>query len=103
MKGQAGEEVPVTSRLIVPAERQSLPSAALGWRGGGEVPVELQDDSGVKASEPFFEVRASLDMVPGVSLLQGRSGYIRFELPPEPLLPRWIRKLRQILQNRYGI
>jgi putative peptide zinc metalloprotease protein len=103
MKGQAGEEVPVTNRLIVPAERQSLPSAALGWRGGGEVPVELQDDSGVKASEPFFEVRATLDMTPGVSLLQGRSGYIRFDLPAEPLLPRWIRKLRQILQNRYGI
>lgn len=103
MKGQADEEVPVTHRLIVPAERQNLPSAALGWRGGGEVPVELQDDSGMKASEPFFEVRASLDMVPGVALLQGRSGFIRFELPPEPLLPRWIRKLRQLLQNRYGI
>lgn len=103
LKGEAGDEVPVTSRMIVPAERQTLPSASLGWRAGGEVPVELQDESGVRASEPFFEVRASLAQVDEAELLHGRSGFVRFELPAEPLLPRWIRKLRQILQNRYGI
>jgi len=103
LKGQAGEEVSVSSRLIVPAERQNLPSAALGWRGGGEVAVDTQDNSGVKASEPFFEVRATLVPKPEVALLQGRSGIVRFELPSEPLVRRWIRKLRQVLQNRYGI
>lgn len=103
IRGQAGESVTVTNRLIVPADRQNLPSASLGWRGGGDVAVELQDDSGMKASEPFFEVRATLAALPGVALLHGRSGTVRFELAPEPLLPRWIRKLRQLLQNRYGI
>ena len=103
LKGQAGKEIPVSSRMIVPAEKQNLPSAALGWRGGGNVPVELQDNSGVKAAEPFFEVRATLVPVPGVDLLQGRSGTVRFDLPPEPLVHRWIRRLMQILQNRYGI
>ncbi|HEY5550275.1 MAG TPA: hypothetical protein VIK52_00190, partial [Opitutaceae bacterium] len=103
LKGQAGDSVSVSSKLIVPAERQNLPSPALGWRGGGEVAVELQDDTGMRASEPFFEVRATLEKAAGVALLQGRSGMIRFELPPEPLLQRWIRKLRQVLQNRYGI
>lgn len=103
IKGQAGESVPVTSRLIVPADRQNLPSAALGWRGGGNVAVDVQDNSGVKATEPFFEVRATLERVPGVALLHGRSGVVRFDLPPEPLVRRWIRKLRQVLQNRYGI
>ena len=103
LKGQASEEIPVSSRLIVPAESQNLPSASLGWRGGGKVPVELQDNSGVKATEPFFEVRATLVRVPGVALLQGRSGTVRFDLPPEPLVYRWIRRLMQILQNRYGI
>jgi putative peptide zinc metalloprotease protein len=103
LKGQAGDAVSVSSRLIVPAERQNLPSPALGWRGGGEVAVEMQDNTGVRAAEPFFEVRATLKEAVDVALLQGRSGFIRFELPAEPLLPRWIRKLRQILQNRYGI
>jgi hypothetical protein len=36
-------------------------------------------------------------------LLDGRSGEIRFDLPAEPLLPRWTRQLRQLLQKRYQI
>jgi hypothetical protein len=36
-------------------------------------------------------------------LLHGRGGRIRFELKPEPLLEQWVRRLRQLLQNRYGI
>jgi hypothetical protein len=35
--------------------------------------------------------------------MDGRIGEIRFDLPSEPLLPRWMRSLRQLLQKRYQI
>jgi putative peptide zinc metalloprotease protein len=99
--GQGGASVPVERWIVVPGEQQHLPSAALGWAAGGEVPVVPSDSKGQKTVEPFFEVRAEVGSLPGVALLHGRSGKIRFDLAPEPLLPRWIRRLRQLLQQRY--
>jgi hypothetical protein len=40
---------------------------------------------------------------PTPALLHGRSGVIRFDLPAEPLLPRWLRRLGQLLQVRYQL
>jgi hypothetical protein len=37
------------------------------------------------------------------ALLHGRAGKIRFNLEPEPLLPRWLRRLQQLLQKRYRL
>lgn len=103
LRGQAGITVPVSEQKIIPAEHQVLPSAALGWRGGGEVPVELNDTSGVRAAEPFFELRATLPPDAAALFLHGRSGKIRFQLAPEPLLHQWVRTLRQLLQKQYGV
>ncbi|MDA7667882.1 hypothetical protein N8611_02620, partial [bacterium] len=61
------------------------------------------DSQGITATEPFFEVRSSLAGAEMGHLIHGRSGKIRFRLAPEPLLPRWIRSLRQLLQRRYRI
>ena len=48
-------------------------------------------------------LRASVEPSAGVMLLHGRSGKIRVEMRPEPLLAQWWRKLRQLLQKRYQI
>jgi putative peptide zinc metalloprotease protein len=103
LRGQAGITLPVTGQKIIPAEHEVLPSPALGWHGGGEVAVQLTDSSGVRAAEPFFEVRATVEPMGGAAILHGRSGKIRFQLAPEPLLDQWIRKLRQLLQKQYGV
>ena len=103
LAGQAGVPVLVTGQKIIPAEHQTLPSAALGWRGGGEVPVSLTDPEGTSAVEPFFELRATIATVPVPAILHGRSGKIRFDLAPEPLLEQWLRQLRQLLQKQYGL
>ena len=101
---QVGTDLPVKHWQVVPGGQQQLPSAALGWAAGGEVPVASENDAqGNKTVEPFFEVRGDLAAKPGVALMDGRSGRIRFQLPPEPLLPRWIRELWQLLQKRYQI
>jgi putative peptide zinc metalloprotease protein len=98
--GQAGTVIDVENWSVVPGGQRELPSAALGWAGGGEVPVETNQTS--QAAEPFFEVHAQLAPT-SVALLHGRSGTIRFSLAPEPLLPRWWRRLRQLLQKRYQV
>jgi putative peptide zinc metalloprotease protein len=101
--GQGGIVVPVSRVEVVQAERQNLPSAALGWHAGGEVATSQTDPQGRKAAEPFFEVRAELPQSSDVLLRHGRSGKIRFDLPPEPLLQQWWRRLMQLLQRRYQV
>jgi putative peptide zinc metalloprotease protein len=102
--GDAGEKLPVARWRVIPGGQQILPSAALGWSAGGEVPVALEENSqGNKSAEPFFEVLGELNSPAGVALLDGRSGKISFKLEPEPLLPRWTRSLWQLLQKRYQI
>ena len=103
LHGVAEEGIEVTSMTMIPLEKRQLPSAALGWTGGGDIPVATDDERGSNAVEPFFEVRSRLGKVSEAQLLHGRSGKIRFEMKPEPLLPRWNRKLRQLLQRRYQL
>jgi putative peptide zinc metalloprotease protein len=102
--GAAGTRLAVENWRVVPGGQQVLPSAALGWAAGGDVPVDMENNAqGDKTVEPFFEVRGDLIASPGVVLLDGRSGRARFRMEPEPLLPRWFRSLRQLLQKRYEI
>lgn len=101
--GEAGRVVPVRQWKVVPGGHHLLPSPALGWGAGGEMPIALDDPQGRRAAEPFFEVLAALPQSAEATLLHGRSGKIRFDLEAEPLLPRWIRRLRQLLQKRYQI
>jgi putative peptide zinc metalloprotease protein len=103
LKGQAGQEIPAIRWKVIPGEQQTLPSPALGWHGGGELQVSPQDPQGRKAAEPFFSVLAEVKPGGNVALLDGRTGKIRFDLQPEPLLPRWIRRLQQMFQKRYQV
>lgn len=101
--GRSGEGIAIPQWSVIPAERERLPSPALGWAAGGEVPVVASDPQGQTTREPFFEVRAQVDPGASAAVLHGRSGKIRFDLDPEPLLPRWIRRVRQLLQKRYQL
>ncbi|MCP4621981.1 MAG: hypothetical protein GY850_00410 [bacterium] len=101
--GQADKNLDVVKLLFIPFQQEKLPSAALGWRGGGDLPVAVTDETGLQAAEPFFQIYATVNHVPGAVLLQGRSGSLRFSLNPRPLLLQWGHKLRQLLQGRYGL
>ena len=101
--GQGGKNLDVAAYKIIPYQQEKLPSAALGWRGGGEVPVSVQDQTGLQAAEPFFQIYADIQPAPGVVLRHGRSGKLRFTLNPKPLLLQWTHKFRQLLQKRYQI
>ncbi len=101
--GDVAKTLPIESWRVVPGGQKTLPSPALGWRAGGEVPVDVETGEPNKAAEPFFEVIGKVNSAKGVALLDGRSGKIRFELEPEPLLQRWAKRLYQLFQKRYQI
>ncbi|HWX21624.1 MAG TPA: biotin/lipoyl-binding protein [Candidatus Binatia bacterium] len=101
LRGQAGSLLNVSQWTVVPGGKQTLPSPALGWAAGGEVPVSANEPA--KAKEPFFEIHANLLPAQKVALLHGRSGTIRFTLAPQPLLQTWLRRLGQLLQKRYQL
>jgi putative peptide zinc metalloprotease protein len=101
--GQVDEILESRSWSVIPGGQRVLPSPALGWHGGGEMPVAMDDPKGLKVTEPFFEVRANVAATNAIAYLHGRSGKIRFDEDWEPLLPRWIRNLRQLLQKRYQL
>ena len=101
--GQERLNLIVTDQQIVPFQHDRLPSAALGWRGGGEVAVALSDNSGVQVTEPFFLIEAQLPTVENVMLAHGASGLVRFTLPSKSLFTQLQRSFRQLLQKRYRI
>jgi len=104
LNGSSGSRLTVQGWRVIPGGQQILPSAALGWAAGGDVPVANENNAqGDHTVEPFFEVRGDIVARADVVLLDGRSGRARFRLEPEPLLPRWFRSLRQLLQKRYEI
>lgn len=103
LTGQAGTPVPASGFAMIPYQQRRLPSAALGWRGGGEVPVSLTDASGLESAEPFFAIHVKLAGAAGAAVLAGRTGVVRFAMDPEPKGLQWARSLRQMLQRRYRL
>jgi len=101
--GQAEVAIPVSRYVAIPMEQTKLPSAALGWGAGGDVPVDAQDAHGMKTAEPFYEVRAFVTGDTKAALLHGRSGKIKFRTAARPLLQQGWRRLRQLVQKRYQV
>jgi putative peptide zinc metalloprotease protein len=101
--GEADTMLPIQTWSVIPAQQEILPSAALGWGAGGEIPIDRTDPGGRRSLEPFFIVRCQLDPAEQLQLRHGRTGKLRLELAPRPILQQWFRKFRQLLQKRYQI
>ena len=99
--GQGNIDLSVTEYEVIPFQHERLPSAALGWHAGGDIPVSGKDDQGLQTVEPFFQIYADLEPSRRVVLNHGHSGQIRFSLQAEPLLSQLLRKVRQFFQKRY--
>ncbi|MGN7614419.1 hypothetical protein ACQZV8_20305, partial [Magnetococcales bacterium HHB-1] len=101
--GRAEETITVTDYQIIPFQHQRLPSAALGWLGGGDVAVTASDQSGLETEEPFFRIDAELNPTAAQTLFHGQAGRLRLTLPEKPLFKQWMQSLRQVIQKRYGL
>ena len=104
--GHAEENLQLDQIVVIPYQREELPSAALGWFGGGDISVSSSEKSGKKVTEPFFEITGRIVVpngAPAPQLLHGRSGVLRLVLPPEPLAVQGYRVIKQTIQKRYKI
>ena len=101
LTGQANTNLSVAGYKVIPFQHERLPSAALGWNAGGDIPVSGEDDQGLLTVEPFFQIYADLEPSRQAVLNHGHSGQIRFSLQAEPLFNQLLRKARQFIQKRY--
>lgn len=104
LRHDTAQTFPVQNAQIIPYERRELPSAALGWLGGGEIAVTHNPKStGKEAAESFFEVRAILESSQENQFFHGTSGILRLELPAKSLASKIARKTNQVLLKRYRL
>jgi putative peptide zinc metalloprotease protein len=98
-------DVMLTGKIekIFPAGLEVLPSEALGYAVGGNMPTLSQDPSGKKAAEKFFEVRIRPNPDSSVSLFSGQRVVARIRMPSKPLAAQWWRSVRQLFQRRFHI
>ena len=94
-------EITGTIEKIIPAGQEQLPSAALGYTAGGATRIDLEDTTGRRAAEPFFEILVVPSLIPAVALRPGQTMALRFETSPKPLLVQGWRTLLQLFQKRY--
>lgn len=104
LDGVAQKTIELTNIQVIPYERHQLPSAALGWAGGGDIQVAQDDTTGTKSIEAFFEIRA--DITNGENnpkLIHDRTGHLRIVLPNVPLGEQMLKSFQQLMQKRYQL
>jgi putative peptide zinc metalloprotease protein len=104
--GRADAPIHIENVEVLPYEQSTLPSAALGWMGGGDIPVKTDDSSGLATAEKFFKVVLPLPKQEGGNaplFIHNRQGVLRIVLDSEPLGHQLARRFLQILQKRYRL
>lgn len=79
-----------------------LPAAALGTRGGGPLPTDRTDDTGLRLLEPAFVLALEL-AEPAPPRLPGARVYVRFDHGNTALALQWYRSARQMLLRRLAV
>ena len=94
--------IPAKNVEVIPAGQLRLASAALGFKGGGQVEIEQRDETGRTAKRPVFNVRVEAEKPEELVGLcsPGERVRVRFKLPPKPLLSQWLDRLSKEIQGR---
>ena len=86
----------------VPAASDTLPSPALGYMGGGLIPVDPSSGEGDKAFEPVFHIELEFPAEANARYL-GERVYVRFDFGSEPLALQWFRLARQLFLRQFSV
>lgn len=101
IKGRPDIELTGRIETIIPSGHERLPSAALGYSAGGSTRTDLEDPTGRRAAEPFFEILVVPSFSDSIMLRPGQTMALRFETSPKPLLVQGWRTLLQLFQRRF--
>ena len=99
---EAKKTLMVETLNIIPYETSELPSASLGWQGGGDILTDREDSYGLQTVEAFFKVVATLDEKQNVFLYNER-GILRLKVPDKTLFESGVESFKKLLQKRYKI
>ena len=102
IRGQEFATLSVSKIRAIPADYKDDSSRSRGQPRSNRL-AGLDPASDTLSKEPFFELRAFLVSSPGVFLVHGQQGVARFELPWEPLMSQWHRRIRQLFQRNYRV
>jgi len=104
--GQGGRTIPLVDVEVIPGGQRALPSAALGWMGGGAVKVKQDDPEGVQTEERFYLLRggfAKSSETADLGLMPDRTGEIRIRFGERALAVQVWNALRRLVQQRLKI
>jgi putative peptide zinc metalloprotease protein len=87
-------------RQETPAATRQLPSAALGDRHGGPVPVDPADADGLRTQLPVFLLDVVIPGLPAGHV--GGRAWVKLVLPAEPLGWQLLRTARQLLLRQFS-
>ncbi len=85
----------------VPAASDVLPSAALGSRAGGAIPVDARDPQGRQTLHKVFAFDIAVPYTRALQFIGSRA-YVRFEHAPVPLLARAYDSVRRLVMSEIG-
>lgn len=96
------EIFPVTLAREVPSGLEHLPSKTLSVDGGGTIVVDPRVEGGTKTFNRTFQFDLHLPLS-WSAVHVGDRVYVRFDHPPEPLVARWWRTLRQLFLTKLDV
>ncbi|KPK86127.1 MAG: hypothetical protein AMJ81_01990 [Phycisphaerae bacterium SM23_33] len=103
LKGCPDGELTGSRLRILPAGKEHLPSPALSSLAGGPIVTAPEQQRGLVAVEPFFEIHIQPDPDPRVPLLTGQRVVVRFRMADKPLLAQLWRAVLQMFQERFHV
>ncbi|WP_320045346.1 biotin/lipoyl-binding protein [uncultured Desulfobacter sp.] len=103
LTGKEDTSLNLKAYKVLPHASDILPAKALGWKGGGEIPVVPEDPDGLKTIEPFYLVYGDIITPGDSSIYQGQTGKLNVEMKPVPTLNRILTIIKQFLQERYQV
>lgn len=103
LKGRSEYTLLLQQPRLLPHAQETLPCDALGWQGGGEIPVNTKEGKGRHTLEPFYMLQAQVSAADASICCHGQTGIIFVTMPPKSLAWRAIRFLRQFFQQRYHV
>lgn len=96
--GRPDLEFSATIERMPKAGQTRLPSAALGLGAGGT--IQTDPEKPTEASQQIFELWLRPADAADVRLLHGQRVAIQFTLPERPLAQQWLRRAKQLFQQR---
>ncbi|MEZ5730353.1 MAG: hypothetical protein R3E48_21710 [Burkholderiaceae bacterium] len=94
-----GREFPARVETQIPAATDTLPSAALGDRGGGTIPTLADDPKGLRARQPVFLVDVALQA--NVLHRAGGTALVRFDHGSRSLAQHAAQQVRRVLLRHF--